>query len=106
MVIGRTTKFMRAGCALALGSCSAEPPAPSRPNVLLIVADDLGYADLGAFGSDIRTPNIDALAHEGVLFTGFHSGPSCAPTRSMLLTGNNNHVAGMGRQATSLNIPG
>jgi arylsulfatase len=69
-----------------------------RPNVLLIVADDLGYADLGCFGSDIRTPNIDKIATEGIRFTQFHTSPYCAPTRAMLLSGNNNHVAGMGRQ--------
>jgi len=69
-----------------------------RPNILLIVADDLGYADLGCFGGDIRTPAINSLASEGLLFTQFHTAPSCAPTRAMLLTGNNNHVAGMGRQ--------
>jgi arylsulfatase len=69
-----------------------------RPDILLIVADDLGYADLGAYGSDIRTPNIDALAAEGILFTQFHTAPMCAPTRAMLLSGNNNHVAGMASQ--------
>ncbi len=69
-----------------------------RPNILLIVADDLGYADLGVYGSDIRTPNIDALAAEGILFTQFHTAPLCSPTRAMLLSGNNNHVAGIGRQ--------
>lgn len=73
-------------------------PVDDRPNILLIVADDLGYADTGAYGSDIRTPNIDRLAAEGVLFTNFHTAPMCAPTRAMLLTGNNNHVAGMGDQ--------
>jgi len=73
----------------------------NRPNILLIVADDLGYADLGAYGSDIRTPNIDALAAEGLLFTQFHTAPMCAPTRAMLLSGNNNHVAGVGRQHPS-----
>lgn len=72
--------------------------APSRPNILLIVADDLGYGDLGVYGGDIRTPNIDALAEQGVLFTQFHTAPLCAPTRAMLLSGNNNHVAGIGRQ--------
>lgn len=81
-----------------------------KPNILLIVADDLGYADLGVFGSDIRTPNIDALAAEGVLFTQFHTAPMCAPTRAMLLSGNNNHVAGMGRQSPQgfikENVPG
>ena len=79
------------------------PPAviagpDKRPNILLIVADDLGYADLGSYGGDIATPSIDSLASEGVLFTQFHTAPLCAPTRSMLLSGNNNHVAGMANQ--------
>ena len=73
--------------------------AGDRPNTLLLVADDLGYADLGSYGSDIRTPNLDALAAEGIRFTQFHTAPLCAPTRAMLLTGNNNHVAGMGAQS-------
>jgi len=72
--------------------------ADERPNILLIVADDLGYADLGSFGSAIETPNIDALAAEGLLFTQFHTAVMCAPTRAMLLSGNNSHVAGMARQ--------
>lgn len=67
-----------------------------RPNILLIVADDLGYTDLGCYGGDIRTPNIDSLAKNGLQFTNFHSSPLCAPTRSMILSGNDNHVAGMG----------
>src|SRR5450631_2658067 len=67
-----------------------------RPNILLIVADDLGYADLGCYGGEIKTPNIDLLAKQGILFTQFHTSPLCAPTRSMILTGNDNHVAGMG----------
>jgi arylsulfatase A-like enzyme len=67
-----------------------------RPNILLIVADDLGYTDLGCFGGDIKTPNIDLLAKQGILFTQFHTSPLCAPTRSMILSGNDNHVAGMG----------
>jgi len=72
-----------------------------RPNILLIIADDLGYADLGSFGSDIATPNIDTLAAEGMLFTQFHTAVKCAPTRAMLFSGNNNHVAGMGKQSVS-----
>jgi arylsulfatase len=72
--------------------------ADRRPNILLLIADDLGYADLGAYGSDIETGNIDALAAEGILFTQFHTAPMCAPTRAMLFSGNNNHVAGMARQ--------
>lgn len=91
---------------LALMACSSPPERAERPNILLIVADDMGYADLGVFGSDIRTPSIDDLAAEGTIFTQFHTAPLCAPTRAMLLTGNNNHVAGMGRQGRSLSIPG
>jgi arylsulfatase len=75
--------------------------AQERPNILLIVADDLGYADLGAFGGDIRTPNIDSLADRGRTFTQFHTAPLCSVTRAMLLSGNNNHVAGVGRQNAS-----
>lgn len=79
-------------------SSFAEPETAARPNILLIVADDLGYIDLGAYGGDIHTPNIDALARQGALFTQFHTAPMCAPTRAMLLSGNNNHVAGMANQ--------
>ena len=68
------------------------------PNILLIVLDDLGYTDLGAFGGEIATPNLDQLAFRGVRFTNFHAGPSCAPTRAMLMTGTDNHLAGMGSQ--------
>jgi arylsulfatase len=71
-----------------------------RPNILVIMADDLGYSDLGAYGGDIRTPNIDSLARAGILFTQFHASPLCATTRAMLLTGNNNTVAGLARQGS------
>ena len=95
---------------MVLSACSEAVEPDRRPNLVLIVADDLGYADLGVFGSDIRTPNIDALATEGMLFTQFHTAPVCAPTRAMLLSGNNNHVAGMGRQGASgplqVHLPG
>ena len=72
---------------------------PARPNVLLIVIDDMGYSDVGAFGGEIRTPNIDELARSGLMMTNFYVGPACSPTRSMLLSGNDNHVAGMGTNA-------
>lgn len=81
-----------------IGHTQVSNSSDSRPNILLIIADDLGYADVGAYGSDIETPNIDSLAAEGMLFTHFHTGPSCGPTRAMLMSGNNNHVAGMARQ--------
>ena len=70
-----------------------------RPNILLLVADDLGYADLGCYGGDIETPNIDNLAAQGIRFSRFHTSPLCAPTRAMLLSGNDNHIAGMGIQS-------
>jgi arylsulfatase len=73
-----------------------------RPNFLLVVADDMGWTDLGAYGGEIETPNLDALAAEGVLFTDFHVSVSCSPTRSMLLSGNDNHVAGLGTMAELL----
>jgi arylsulfatase A-like enzyme len=71
----------------------------ARPNILLIVADDAGYADIGSFGGEIHTPNIDALAAAGVRFTQFGVSATCSPTRSMLLTGTDNHQAGLGNMA-------
>lgn len=70
--------------------------AADRPNILLIAVDDMGYSDVGAFGSEIDTPSIDALALSGVRFTNFYTGPSCSATRAMLLSANYSHVAGLG----------
>ncbi|MBO9724683.1 MAG: arylsulfatase [Novosphingobium sp.] len=77
----------------------ASVPAQPRPNFLVIVADDLGFSDIGAFGSEIATPNLDRLALDGVRLTGFHTAPTCSPTRSMLLSGTDNHLAGLGSMA-------
>ena len=85
--------------ALVGGQTAFAAAETGPPNILLIVADDLGYADLGVYGGDIDTPNIDSLAREGILFTQFHTAPLCEPTRAMLLSGNNNHVAGVARQS-------
>jgi len=74
-------------------STSAEP---RQPNILLIVADDLGYSDIGSFGGEIETPTLDRLASEGMQLSNFHVLPSCSPSRSVLLSGADNHVAGMG----------
>ena len=92
-------------CCLA--ACSGPDPdtsggMTSRPNVLLIVVDDLAFNDLGLFGSEIRTPNIDALAREGVFLTNFHVAPNCSPTRAMLFSGNDSHNAGLGNMAEDL----
>jgi len=75
-------------------------------NIVLIVADDLGYSDLGCFGSEIATPNIDALADQGQLFTNFYTEAACSPSRAMLLTGTDNHIAGLGDMAErAVSIP-
>ena len=82
---------------------AAPQQAPrDAPNFLVIVADDLGWSDLGAFGGEIATPNLDALALSGVRFTGFHTAPTCSPTRSMLMSGVDNHEAGLGTMAELL----
>ncbi|MGE3991836.1 arylsulfatase [Pseudorhodoplanes sp.] len=70
-----------------------------RPNFLVIVADDLGFSDLGAFGGEILTPHLDTLAYGGLRLSAFHTAPTCSPTRSMLLTGTDNHIAGLGAMA-------
>ncbi|KAJ4351413.1 uncharacterized protein N0V89_006755 [Didymosphaeria variabile] len=73
--------------------------AAKRPNFLIIVADDLGFSDCGCFGSEISTPNIDALATEAsaLRFTNYHVAAACSPTRSMLMTGTDHHIAGLGQ---------
>ncbi|MDX1562266.1 MAG: arylsulfatase [Gammaproteobacteria bacterium] len=70
--------------------------AGSRPNIVLIVADDLGWSDLGVFGGEIPTPNLDALASRGMMLTQFYANMSCSPTRAMLMSGTDAHVAGLG----------
>ena len=70
----------------------------TRPNILLVVVDDMGYSDIGPFGGEIRTPSLDTLAKSGIRFTDFHTSVACSPTRSMLLSGTDNHLAGMGTQ--------
>jgi arylsulfatase A-like enzyme len=76
------------------------PPRPQAadgaPNVVVVLVDDLGYSDVGCFGSEIATPHIDRLAGEGVRYTDFHVTPMCSPTRAALLTGRNSHAAGVG----------
>ena len=66
------------------------------PNFLILVADDLGYTDIGAYGGEIRTPRLNALAERSVKFSNFHVLPMCAPTRAVLLSGVDNHIAGLG----------
>jgi len=91
--------------AVALLACVAAPAAalvPGPPNIVLIIADDWGYSDPGSYGSEIATPNIDALARAGTRFANFHVAASCSPTRAMLLTGVNAHKAGLGNMPETI----
>ena len=74
----------------------------TRPNILLIVVDDMGYSDIGPFGGEVRTLALDSLAKSGMRFTDFHTSVSCSPTRSMLLSGTDNHLAGLGNMSEGL----
>ena len=99
-------KFVVLAFVVLLASCDnnvdtdVEPAidqiVDDRPNILLIIGDDMGFSDLGVYGSEVSTPNIDALASEGLQFTNFHVGATCSPTRSLLLTGVDNHRNGLG----------
>ena len=90
------------GIFLGVACTSSAVAAQQRPNILLVVADDLGWTDLGSYGGEVDTPNLDALARQGMQFTDFHVSVSCSPTRSMLMSGNDNHVAGMGNMGELL----
>ena len=75
---------------------SGQANQDKRPNIVVILADDMGYSDMGMFGSEIKTPAMDALAMNGTRFTNFYTHASCSPTRSMLLTGQDTHINGLG----------
>ena len=85
---------------ISLTSCKKiekrEETNSSKPNILLIVADDLGFSDIGCYGGNINTPVINTLSKESMIFSNFHVQPTCSPSRSSLLTGCDNHVAGLG----------
>ena len=74
----------------------------ARPNILLVLLDDVGFMDFGAYGSDTATPNIDALGESGAMFTRYYTHPLCGPSRAALLTGQDNHVVGAGTLAEAL----
>jgi arylsulfatase len=100
-------------CLAALNFCASpapapiaigapEPSAPERPNIVYILADDMGYSDLGCYGGEITTPNLDRLAAGGLKFRHFYNAARCCPTRASLLTGQYPHAAGMGRMVSGL----
>lgn len=100
-----------AATALTGLTLSSAAAAESRPNIIVVLVDDMGFSDLGAFGGEIRTPNLDAIANKGVRFNNFHTTPVCAPTRAELLTGVDHHQTGIGnfpelRQDNQVDKPG
>ena len=74
----------------------------TRPNIILILADDMGYSDLGCYGSEIRTPNLDRLAASGLRFSQMYNSARCCPSRASLLTGLNPHQTGVGHMMDAL----
>src|SRR6266550_8074072 len=89
----------RSHALLALAACClclASARGATRPNIVIILADDMGFSDIGCYGSEISTPNLDALAAGGVRFTQFYNTARCCPTRAALLTGLYSHQAGVG----------
>ena len=92
-------RLLGAAALLALPVAAVAADAPRRPNIVVILGDDLGFSDLGSFGGEIRTPNLDSLARDGVRFSNFYTHASCSPTRSMLLSGVDTHLNGLGNMS-------
>ena len=103
-------RFFRSICALAVTimACagSADCSTAGRPNFLIIMADDMGYSDIGCYGSEIETPNLDLLAAGGLRFTQFYNTSRCCPTRACLLTGLYPHQAGIGGMMEDAGVDG
>jgi arylsulfatase A-like enzyme len=96
--VTRASIVVIAGLQAALfAGTPAQAQVPSnRPNIVIILGDDLGFADMGSFGGEIKTPNLDSLAWNGVRFTNFYTQASCSPTRSLMLSGVDTHLNGLG----------
>ncbi len=75
--------------------------AAERPNVIIILVDDMGFSDIGAYGGEIKTPHIDSLAQGGVRFSQFYNASRCCPTRATLMTGLHPHLTGIGHMTNS-----
>ena len=89
-----------------MGGFAQDLYADDRPNFLIIMLDDMGWSDLGCYGGEVRTPNIDALANNGLRFTNFYNAGRCCPTRASLLTGLYPHQTGLGRMTFNAGAPG
>ena len=106
----RTTTLSKSqaasACLLLSLSLQAQVKNDARPNIIIILADDMGYSDLGCYGGEVRTPNLDRLAENGLRFTRFYNTSRSCPTRASLLTGLYQHQAGIGRMTFDDNKPG
>lgn len=96
--------FLAASAGAAIASRAA-PPRDDRPDIVLILADDLGFSDIGCYGGEIETPNLDRLARRGVRFSQFYCAARCCPTRASLLTGLYPHQAGVGHMVQDRGLP-
>ena len=85
-----------ASLLFATGASAEQHGQPSRPNIVIILVDDMGFSDVGCYGGEIDTPNIDRLATKGLRFTQFYNAGRCCPTRASLLTGRHPHQVGIG----------
>lgn len=102
---GKTGGMTALVAALLLAPVQAAPapaPSPKHPNIVILLADDWGFSDVGSFGAEFATPNIDALAYAGMRFSNFHVAGSCSPTRAMLQTGVMNHRNGLGNMPETI----
>jgi len=99
-----TAAFAVPGCNAA--QRTAESSDPGKPNIIVIMCDDMGYSDIGCYGSEIKTPNLDKLAANGLRFTQFYNTARCCPTRASILTGLYSHQAGVGHMTADYGQPG
>ena len=97
--------FLHSLGGAALAGCTAAPEPSDRPNIVVIMADDMGYSDIGSYGGEITTPNLDALAANGLRFRRFYNAARCCPTRAALLTGVYPHQAGVGHMVSGRGSP-
>jgi len=88
--------FIYVGLIHHNGHGQTKNSAINRPNIILILSDDMGYSDIGCYGGEINTPNLDKLASEGLRYTSFYNTSRCCPSRATLMTGLYPHQAGMG----------
>ena len=99
LLIGCTTPVHKGG------SIAEKSPQKKRPNFVTIVIDDMGFSDLGAFGGEVPTPNLDQLAADGIMLTNFYAAATSSPSRSMLFSGRDNHEVGMGSMGAEADMP-